>query len=191
MTHKHHHAQLVEYWGPNPRPHACLLKGSLLPLPATMKSLQLRSLRNELKALVLVPRDWRWDLPPLLACLFTFWEEWMINYALVLPFPAKAVLKSQFHHLQLLQHLSSSRRKLGKEPISWLRSSFERKHGDVPTASLARCRTCFQQNLTTAAEGTKEIKQCHSCLKDNRNSGLLRHGMRPRTKMPNFMLMVL
>lgn len=99
-----------------------------------------------------------WDLrlppPPLLACLFTFWEEWMINYALALPFPAKAVLKSQFHHLQLLQRLSSSRRKLGKEAIAWPGSSFERKHKAVPTASLARCRPCFQQNLKTTAERT-------------------------------------
>lgn len=127
-----------------------------------MKSLHLRSLRNELKALALVPRGWRWDLPPLLACLFTFWEEWMINY--VLPFPAKAMLKSQFHHLQLLQHLSSSRRKLGKETIAWPGPSLERKHWVVPTASLARCRTSFQQNLKTTAAGTKGINQTMSLL---------------------------
>lgn len=56
----------------------------------------------------------------------------MINYALVLPFPAKAMLKSHFHHLQLLQHLSSSRKKLGKESIARPGSSLKRSTGLFP-----------------------------------------------------------
>lgn len=102
------------------------------------------------------------------------------------------MLKSQFHHLQLLQRLSSSRRKLGKEAIAWPGSNFERKHGAVPTASLARCRPWFQQNLKATAKGPKKSNNVtHSCLKVNRNGRLFRHGRRPQTKMSTFRFTVL